>query len=334
MATRSAMHLSAPQLAKSVYLPLICSMLVVLLFCGCNHVHDASQLRSAFVEANGQYHTGDFTAALNSYQQIVTSYPAASDRALFEMGILHASRNNPNKDYQKALSCFQQIVFGYPESAYRKDSEMMLFSIKNVMLKDMTIATRQEQLDALRRQLQDSGSQIRNLQQQMDILTQQLKSKDADIVSLRSEVIALQKGVVDKLLIEKKARRLTLFSQGKLLKSYQIALGGNPHGPKERRGDHKTPEGIYTIDARNMNSQYHLSLHISYPNEQDRKRAKKSGMDPGGDIMIHGIKNGFSWVGERHAETDWTRGCIAVTDDEIEEIARLVPNGATVEIRP
>jgi murein L,D-transpeptidase YafK len=135
-------------------------------------------------------------------------------------------------------------------------------------------------------------------------------------------------------LIEKKERRLTLISKDKLLKTYKIALGGNPNGPKERQGDNKTPEGTYVIDSRNKDSRYHISLHISYPNERDRRRAKELGVSPGGDIMIHGIKNGLSWVGDSHTEVDWTKGCIAVTDEEIEEIDKLVPNGTIVEIRP
>jgi murein L,D-transpeptidase YafK len=125
-----------------------------------------------------------------------------------------------------------------------------------------------------------------------------------------------------------------LLSQDKVLKIYKIALGGNPKGPKERQGDNKTPEGTYVIDSRNRDSAYHLSLHISYPSEKDRKRARELGVSPGGDIMIHGLKNGFSWMGVLHRESDWTKGCIAVTDEEIEEIAALVPNGTAVEIRP
>jgi murein L,D-transpeptidase YafK len=88
------------------------------------------------------------------------------------------------------------------------------------------------------------------------------------------------------------------------------------------------------IDGRNYQSAYHLALHISYPNAVDRDRAATLGLDPGGDIMIHGLPNGFGWVGAAHRERDWTRGCIAVTDSEIEEIARLVPDGTPVEIRP
>jgi murein L,D-transpeptidase YafK len=119
-----------------------------------------------------------------------------------------------------------------------------------------------------------------------------------------------------------------------VIRTYKIALGGNPVGPKESQGDNKTPEGTYIIDSRNRNSGYHLSLRISYPNEKDKMRAKELGVSPGGDIMIHGIKNGLSWVGAYHAEVDWTKGCIAVTDEEMEEIDRLVPDGTIVEIRP
>ena len=139
--------------------------------------------------------------------------------------------------------------------------------------------------------------------------------------------------VADKILIEKNARRLTLFCKDKAIKTYKVALGGNPKGPKEREGDNKTPEGIYVIDSRKTNSHYYLALHISYPNEKDKKRAKELGVSPGGDIMIHGIRNGLGWIGKLHTWIDWTKGCIAVTNDEIDEIARLAPNGTVVEIR-
>ena len=168
------------------------------------------------------------------------------------------------------------------------------------------------------------------------------KRQGKEVITLQKKIEALeqkvfaciQKGPVDKILIEKKARRLMLISKGEVLKTYKIALGGNPNGPKERQGDNKTPEGTYFIDSRNKDSHYHLSLHISYPNERDKKRAKELGVSPGGNIMIHGIKNGFSWVGDSHTEVDWTKGCIAVTDEEIEEIEKLAPNGTVVEIRP
>jgi murein L,D-transpeptidase YafK len=138
----------------------------------------------------------------------------------------------------------------------------------------------------------------------------------------------------DQIVIEKAARRLTLYSGGRALKSYHVALGRNPKGLKLRQGDNRTPEGIYSVDGHNPNSRYHRSLHVSYPNAHDRSRAKAAGVSPGGDIMIHGIQNGLGWLGRFHRVIDWTRGCIAVTNEEIEEISRVVPDGATVEIRP
>jgi murein L,D-transpeptidase YafK len=119
-----------------------------------------------------------------------------------------------------------------------------------------------------------------------------------------------------------------------VIREYRVALGGDPVGPKTRQGDQKTPEGKYIIDHRNAHSHYHRALHISYPSPEDKARAKTNGVDPGGDIMIHGIMNVLGWIGKAHRLTDWTDGCISVTDDEIEEIWSLVPDGTPVEIRP
>jgi murein L,D-transpeptidase YafK len=138
----------------------------------------------------------------------------------------------------------------------------------------------------------------------------------------------------DKIVIIKSARSMTLFSGGKVLKTYKVALGSAPVGPKRVEGDHKTPEGDYVIDARNSHSQFHLSLHISYPSAADRERARSVGQSPGGAIMIHGLAKPFAYLGPLHRQTDWTDGCIAVTNAEIEEIWKLVPVGTRVEIRP
>jgi tetratricopeptide (TPR) repeat protein len=313
---------------------LLSIILVPMLLWGCSGLNNGFQARDAFLEANHQFNRGAYSAALGSYQQVVEKEPQAGDRALFEMGIIHAHPNNGQKDYQKAQDCFQRLIRDYPESAYRKDGQLMFFSIGNVIAKDSTIATQQAQIEALRQELQGRGNVVATLQKTITSLEQELKTKEDTINTLKAERIANPKGPADRILIEKKARRLTLFSQGKQLKSYPIALGGNPDGPKERQGDNKTPEGIYRIESRNRNSSYHLALRISYPNERDKKRAQQLGVSPGGDIIIHGIKNGFSWVGGLHTELDWTKGCIAVTDQEIEEIEKLAPNGTTVEIRP
>jgi murein L,D-transpeptidase YafK len=138
----------------------------------------------------------------------------------------------------------------------------------------------------------------------------------------------------DRVVVAKKAHTLTLLDHGKVLKEYKVALGGNPIGPKTRQGDHKTPEGTYTLDRRNNHSQFYRAIHISYPNTEDRARARKSGVPPGGDIMLHGLPNHYGWLRSAHRAHDWTDGCIAVTNEEIDEIWRAVPDGTPVEIRP
>jgi murein L,D-transpeptidase YafK len=139
---------------------------------------------------------------------------------------------------------------------------------------------------------------------------------------------------VDKVIVNKSKRELLLMSGAQVLKSYRVALGRSPVGAKKQQGDGRTPEGIYTISGRNPASAFHRALRISYPNPSDRGRAKRAAVNPGGDIMIHGLPNGQGSIGAAHRLTDWTEGCIAVTNDEIEEIWRLVPNGTTVEINP
>jgi tetratricopeptide (TPR) repeat protein len=296
----------------------ICIIMTPILLCGCS----GFQAKSTFAEANDYFGQGNYAASLNKYEQIIEKYPTTGDRALFEMGIIYAYPKNEQKDYQKSLECFQKLVKDYPGSRYRQDSERMIFYVNNVTIKDKMIAAQQTQIENLRQEVESKEKEIVTLQHQIKALEQKVFA------------FATQKGSVDRILIGKKERQLTLISKGEVLKTYKIALGGTPSGPKEKQGDNKTPEGTYFIDSRNKDSRYHLSLHISYPNERDKKRAKELGVTPGGNIMIHGIKSGFSWVGDAHTEVDWTKGCIAVTDEEIEEIAKVAPNGTIVEIRP
>ncbi len=138
----------------------------------------------------------------------------------------------------------------------------------------------------------------------------------------------------DYILVEKSARRLSLLRDGVAIKSYQVALGSAPVGNKQQEGDNRTPEGIYKIDRRNEKSKFHLSLHISYPTPAEIKAARQLGVSPGGDIMIHGLPNGLGYIGDSHRLTDWTAGCIAVTNEEIEEIWAAVADGTVIEIRP
>jgi len=138
----------------------------------------------------------------------------------------------------------------------------------------------------------------------------------------------------DSILILKKDHVMELLAGGKVIRTYKVALGQGGLAPKEREGDGRTPEGHYIIDAKYAASHYHKALHVSYPNAEDRKHAAKLKVPPGGAIMIHGLPNGKGWVGAAHRAFDWTLGCIAVTDEEIDEIFEMVPVGTPVEIRP
>jgi murein L,D-transpeptidase YafK len=138
----------------------------------------------------------------------------------------------------------------------------------------------------------------------------------------------------DLLVVHKSARRLFLYAHGSMVRSYRIALGHNPVGPKRRAGDHRTPEGRYMIDEHNPDSAFHRSLHVSYPSAADMARAHAAGYSPGGDVMIHGTRNGVGWLGRLHLGRDWTDGCIAVSDAEMDELYRVVPDGTPIDIRP
>ncbi|RYG01888.1 MAG: hypothetical protein EOO02_11760 [Chitinophagaceae bacterium] len=138
---------------------------------------------------------------------------------------------------------------------------------------------------------------------------------------------------IDKIIVFKSERKLVAYSEGKAITAYKVALGRNPVGPKEYEGDQKTPEGTYRINGKNPNSSFHKNLGISYPNRQDVEKAKKLGKPPGGEIKIHGIKNGHGSIGELHRMTDWTNGCIALTDQEIDELYKHTPIGTSIEIR-
>lgn len=139
-------------------------------------------------------------------------------------------------------------------------------------------------------------------------------------------------GPVDHILVEKAARRMTVYRAAEPLKTYRIALGFAPVGDKAREGDGRTPEGTFRIDRRNAGSAYHLSLGLDYPQPEDRARARAGGYSPGGDIFIHGQPNMLKGMATlRH---DWTAGCIAVSDAEIEELWAAVADGTTVEVRP
>lgn len=140
--------------------------------------------------------------------------------------------------------------------------------------------------------------------------------------------------VADSVVVRKAERRLDLYRKGERLKTYIVSLGRNPVGDKERDGDARTPEGRYRLDYRNPQSRYHRALHISYPSGEDRAEAARQGVSPGGDLMLHGLRNGLGWMGRLHRGVDWTLGCVALTNAEIEELWRVVPDGTPITILP
>lgn len=138
----------------------------------------------------------------------------------------------------------------------------------------------------------------------------------------------------DAILVEKAARRLTLLREGRPLATYPVSLGFSPLGHKRQEGDGRTPEGRYRIEWKNPRSLAHLSLKVSYPDARDQAAAQAAGVSPGGDIMVHGLMNGFSWFGPLHRVFDWTQGCVAVSNAEMAEIYARVDVGTPIEVRP
>jgi murein L,D-transpeptidase YafK len=138
----------------------------------------------------------------------------------------------------------------------------------------------------------------------------------------------------DYVVVDKSDRKLYLYKAGRVLREFEVSLGQMPNGPKQREGDFRTPEGKYSLDARNANSDFFLSIHVSYPNESDRARARAEGVDPGGQIMIHGWPNELKYDLRRYQDTDWTDGCIAVSNSDMVDIWLMTRESTPIEIRP
>lgn len=140
--------------------------------------------------------------------------------------------------------------------------------------------------------------------------------------------------VADLVMVRKGERRLDLLHGGTVLRSYRIALGLVPDGAKERSGDFRTPEGTYRLTRRNARSDYFLSIQVSYPSEEDRRRARRNGWDPGGAIMIHGLPNTLRHTPEYYSNQDWTDGCIALSNSDMIELWMMTQGDTRIEIRP
>ena len=140
--------------------------------------------------------------------------------------------------------------------------------------------------------------------------------------------------IADRLVVDKSDRRLTLFRNGEILKSFDVSLGLNPEGAKRQEGDFRTPEGDYLLEAKNPNSDFFLSIKISYPNNQDRAQARRRGVHPGGQIMIHGQPNEPKYPLNRYKGRDWTDGCIAVSNSDMVDIWLMTKANTPIEIKP
>ncbi|HJV66464.1 MAG TPA: L,D-transpeptidase family protein [Geomonas sp.] len=156
------------------------------------------------------------------------------------------------------------------------------------------------------------------------------------IVASAFPSLALDKPETVKRVVVYKERKLMELIGAKevLLRSYRVALGRNPDGPKKTAGDCRTPEGCYVIDRHQSRSKFYKSLHISYPNAFDLASARRLHQSPGGDVMIHGLPKGFEDMAEMHSEANWTKGCIAVNNQQMDEIFKMIPDGTPIEIRP
>ncbi|MEM7021694.1 MAG: L,D-transpeptidase family protein [Pseudomonadota bacterium] len=150
----------------------------------------------------------------------------------------------------------------------------------------------------------------------------------------RANLSSIEQTKADLVVVYKSERVLHLKRAGRVLKSFSIALGREPKGHKRQEGDGRTPEGVYTLDWRNPSSQFHRALHISYPGPDDAEQATRWGVSPGGQIMLHGLPNGVAADRVGHPNRDWTEGCIALTNEEIEEIWARVDDGTTIIIYP
>ena len=152
------------------------------------------------------------------------------------------------------------------------------------------------------------------------------------LLAVAGTAAAIEKA--DLVVVKKSERKLFLFNDGKPFRVFHVALGTVPHGPKIREGDERTPEGSYVLDRKSEKSAFYKAIHISYPNESDRERAARLGVSPGGSIMIHGQPNEATWPADVAQVFNWTDGCIAVTDRQMDEIWNAVDPGTPIRIQP
>ncbi len=147
-------------------------------------------------------------------------------------------------------------------------------------------------------------------------------------------VLIFSVNLAEQVIVDKSKSILYLMRQGKVIGEYHVVFGAHPEGRKQKQGDERTPEGKYILDSKNSHSSFYKAIRVSYPNKQDRERARKAHVNPGGAIMIHGQKNGFEWLSFAAQYFNWTDGCIAVKNKDMDEIWNAVKLGTPIEIKP
>ncbi len=138
---------------------------------------------------------------------------------------------------------------------------------------------------------------------------------------------------IDLVKVDKSENKMYLLDNGKIIKEYHVSFGASPKGHKEQEGDQKTPEGIYTLDYKKEDSSFYRAMHVSYPNQADLDNAKSKGVSAGGFIMVHGQKNKLGWLSGMIQQFNWTDGCIALTNKEMDEFMSLVKVGTKIQIQ-
>ncbi len=154
------------------------------------------------------------------------------------------------------------------------------------------------------------------------------------IAFLLCSAMAYSEQTADLVLVKKSESRLYLIREGEEFATFRVVFGANPKGHKQQQGDERTPEGRYTLDYKNANSAYYKSIHITYPNAKDRENARKRGVDPGGAIMIHGQRNGYEGLSTFAQLFNWTNGCIALNNRDMDIVWKAVKTGTPIEIKP
>ncbi len=214
--------------SKYIHIPFFFTLIIVFLLGGCSF-NERFKAKPIYQEANAFFSDGDYKASLEKYEQIVEKYPSAADDALFQMSIIYAHPKNKQNDYDKSLECLHRLINDYQTSKHRHDANIMIFYIENAIIRDRIITKQQMKIDDLQQKVTTKQVEITTYKKQIETLEQ--------------NILALKMASIDKIIVEKKKRQLTLISRGEVIKAYKIALGGTRMGQKKGKATTKPRRG-------------------------------------------------------------------------------------------